>query len=89
MLYIDTGSSTIKLYKKTYGTIKLLETKSFDFKKDFNPDFGLTEKTEQELIRFFQEIKKTYPKETIKVFATALFRKMSKTALTELSDKIF
>ena len=89
MLYIDTGSSTIKLYKKTRGTIKLLETKSFDFKKDFNPDFGLTEKTEQELIKFFQEIKKTHPGETIKVFATALFRKMSKTALTELSDKIF
>ena len=89
MLYIDTGSSTIKLYEKTRGTIKLLETKSFDFKKDFNPDFGLTEKTEQELISYFQEIKKTYPKKTIKVFATALFRKMSNTALTELSDKIF
>ena len=33
MLYIDTGSSTIKLYEKKQDKIKLLKTKSFDFKK--------------------------------------------------------
>lgn len=53
MLYIDTGSSTIKLYEKKQDKIKLLKTKSFDFKKDFNPDFGLTEQAEQNLINYF------------------------------------
>lgn len=89
MLYIDTGSSTIKLYEKKRGKIKLLKTKSFDFKKDFNPDFGLTEQAEQNLINYFLDIKNTHPNTKIKVFATALFRSMSKTALQELSDKIF
>lgn len=89
MLYIDTGSSTIKLYERKQDKIKLLKTKSFDFKKDFNPDFGLTEQAEQNLINYFLDIKNAHPDTKIKVFATALFRSMSKTALQELSDKIF
>ena len=88
MLYIDTGSSTVKLYEWREGKVKLLKTKSFDFKKDFNPDYGLSEQGERELVNYFLNIRNDYPNTEIKVFATAIFRKMSKTALRKLSDKI-
>ena len=88
MLYIDTGSSTVKLYEWKEGKVKLLKTKSFDFKKDFNPDYGLSEQGERELVNYFLNIRNDYPGTKIKVFATAIFRKMSKPALRKLSEKI-
>jgi len=89
MLYIDTGSSTVKLYEWKKGKVKLLKTKSFGFKKDFNPDDGLSEQGERELVNYFLNIRNDYPDTKIKVFATAIFRKMSKPALRKLSEKIF
>jgi hypothetical protein len=89
-LYLDVGSSTLKLYTETEkGNLQLIETKSFHFKQDFDPIMGLTEKNKQELISYIKTIQKRYKGYVIKSYATAMFRKLPLSARRLLIDDIF
>ena len=76
MYLFDIGSSTVKGYKKNEtGLVKILE-KSFDFKKDFNLDIGLSDINQIMLFDFFDKIKSEYglSKKNTKLYATGIFR---------------
>ena len=47
-LYIDIGSSTVKIYSVLGSNVELLETKSLPFKKSIDPEVGLAETVKQE-----------------------------------------
>ncbi|RKW22679.1 hypothetical protein D8B46_04945 [Candidatus Gracilibacteria bacterium] len=90
MLYIDVGSSTVKIYKKNQqNVLSLEETKSFHFKKDFDSKVGLNQDEKNNLINYLENIKQKYKNEKIKIFATAFFRKMEKQARQKLIDEVF
>ncbi len=88
-IYIDIGSSTVKVYKSSDKGLALLGTKSFHFKEGFAPAKGIIKANKDELIDYVKDIKKKHDGETIKVFATALFRKMTLLAKRKLSDDFF
>lgn len=88
-VYIDIGSSTVKVYELSAKGIIPVETKSFHFKQDFDPTTGITEANKQALIAYVKQIGKKYPGARIKVFATALFRKFATSARRQLSDDFF
>lgn len=89
-IYIDAGSSTIKVYKKDLDDkINLMETKSFHFKKHFDPKNWIKEKIKNELIQYFKQIKDNFPDEKIKIFATAFFRNLNENFKQNLIDDIF
>ena len=51
MLYIDVGSSTVKIYKKNQqNVLSLEETKSFHFKKDFDSKVWLNKQEKKKNI---------------------------------------
>lgn len=90
MLYIDVGSSTVKIYKKNQqNVLSLEETKSFHFKKDFDSKVWLNQDEKNNLINYLENIKQKYKNEKIKIFATAFFRKMEKQARQKLIDEVF
>jgi len=88
-VYIDIGSSTVKVYEFADNKLKLLETKSFRFKEGFDSDSGISAENEHALIEYINGVKAKYAKPSIKVLATALFRKLSLDARRRLSDKFF
>lgn len=90
MLYIDIGSSTVKVYRKNLENIlNLEETKSFHFKKDFDSKTWLNGNEKNNLINYLENIKQKYKNEKIKIFATAFFRKLEVNAKQNLIDEIF
>ena len=67
MLYIDVGSSTVKIYKKNQqNVLSLEETKSFHFKKDFDSKVWLNQDEKNNLINYLENIKQKYKNEKIK-----------------------
>lgn len=88
-VYIDVGSSTIKVYLVSNGEIKICDTKSLPFKKELSPEVGLPEKIKQELIDYVNSVKDEYEADRVKVFATALFRKLHVVARRRLIDDFF
>lgn len=88
-IYIDIGSSTIKVYTVEEKAVKLQETKSLPFKKEISPDAGLSENLKKELIDYVNSVKDKYEADRIKVFATAVFRKLSMPAYRRLADDFF
>ncbi len=50
-ILLDIGSSTVKVYNQKKDHLELVETKSFHFKNDFDPDIGLTEENKNALIK--------------------------------------
>lgn len=88
-MYIDVGSSTVKVYSKNKKGVSLCETRSLPFKKEISPDLGLSETIKQQLIDYVNGIKNQYQENNIKVFATALFRKLNTKARRQLIDDFF
>lgn len=88
-VYIDVGSSTVKVYELSNNNLSLVETKSFHFKKNFGPMTGIADSDKRDLIYYVKIICKKYKSESIKVFATAIFRKMTAQAKRRLSDDFF
>jgi len=89
-LIIDVGSSTVKIYGlSSSGKLKLLETKSFHFKKEFDPDLGITEKNKQELFDYINKVANEHKGTPLRVYATALFRKYNPSARRSLVDESF
>ena len=89
VMYIDIGSSTVKVYGAgNYGAV-LKETKSLPFKNEFSPEVGLSEKMKQELIDYVNRAKGKYKPVRVKVFATAIFRRLTRAAYHRLADDFF
>lgn len=89
-LIIDVGSSTVKIYGLfSNGKLKLLETKSFNFKEDFNPNLDITEKNKQELFDYINKVANEHKDTPLRVYATALFRKYNPTVRRSLVDEFF
>jgi len=88
-LYIDIGSSTVKIYSVLDSNVDLLETKSLPFKKSIDPEVGLAETVKQELVDYVNSVKDKYQAERIKVFATAVFRQLQAPARRRLIDDFF
>lgn len=89
-LLIDVGSSTVKVYRLTaQQSMKLIETKSFHFKQDFDPNVGLTESNKEALIDYIKALQAAHHKATVKVYATALFRKLTTKARSAFVDEFF
>ena len=87
---IDVGSSTVKIYSLSDGgELNLLETKSFKFKDGFDPKLGITEKNKQSLFDYINKIASERENTLLKVYATALFRKLSADARRALTDEFF
>jgi exopolyphosphatase/pppGpp-phosphohydrolase len=89
-ILIDVGSSTVKVYKQLdEESVELLFTKSIGFKTGFEPEKGITEESLQELFNVINKIQTKYKDYTIKLYATALFRRLSCEAKLKLVDRFF
>jgi len=89
VMYIDIGSSTVKVYGAGNDGVVLKETKSLPFKNEFNSEVGLSEKMKQELIDYVNRAKDKYKPVRVKVFATAIFRRLTRAAYHRLADDFF
>ena len=90
VMYIDIGSSTVKVYGAGSDGAVLKETKSLPFKNEFiSPEVGLSEKMKQELIDYVNRAKGKYKPVRVKVFATAIFRRLARAAYHRLADDFF
>ena len=89
VMYIDIGSSTVKVYGAGNYGVALKETKSLPFKNEFSPEVGLSEKMKQELIDYVNRAKGKYKPVRVKVFATAIFRRLTRAAHHRLADDFF
>src|SRR3990172_4544761 len=88
-ILIDIGSSTIKAATAKSGHLQILAQKSILFKKDFEPELGISENSKSELFEFIRKIKVQNPDSRIKTFATALYRKMGMGARVRLIDEFY
>lgn len=88
-ILIDTGSSTVKVYSLVGESLKLLLTRSISFKEGFDPIKGVTEEKKKELYELISEIKNKYPKSQIKIFATALYRRLDPKTRVDFVDEFF
>jgi len=86
---IDVGSSTVKAYKQKGEYFNPIIQKSIQFKKDFDPEGGISETNKKELIEVLEAIKKNNKDTQIKAYCTALFRKLTRKAKIKLIDEIF
>ena len=76
--YIDLGSSTIKVYEYL-DSLKILEEHSIYFKNDFDPEKGLSKENLEELINYFDYLKKKYNLlfENTFIYVTGIFRNLN------------
>lgn len=89
-ILVDVGSSTVKVYRQKHGgDPALLFTKSIAFKKNFSPEIGLLPSDINDLYLLIEAIKKENPDSQIKIYATAIFRKLSAPQQRTLIDDIF
>ncbi len=88
-ILIDLGSSTVKVYKFYSNSLKLVVTRSIDFKNNFDSDKGISEENKKELYELISEIKNKYPKAQIKLYATALYRRLNPEARRNFIDEFF
>lgn len=86
---IDVGSSTVKVYEKIGNSISLFFARSLPFKKDFDPGRGLSDVNQEELFELIRGVKEKNPNVPIKLFATALFRKLDSKARKLWIDEFF
>ena len=88
-IIVDIGSSTVKIYKQDSSGLNLLFTRSIAFKEGFDSVKGISEVCKNELCELVNGIKHKYGSVSIKLYATALFRKMEDITKTALIDEFF
>lgn len=88
-ILIDVGSSTIKIYLLAGKKHELLFTKSISFKKDFDPNKGISIENKIEFYRLIDGIKRRYKRYAIKLYATAIFRELTTKAKVAFIDEVF
>jgi len=88
-ILVDIGSSTVKIYLSSKRSLKPLVQKSIYFKKDFNPEAGISQEAKDELFGLIGFIQKKYPKTKVKIYATSIFRRLNDEAKAKLVDEFF
>ena len=86
-ILIDVGSSTIKTYKNTKQGVQILLQRSIAFKDGFDPEGGISSETKKELFELIDSIKEQNKNSKIKIFATGIFRKLTKETKTVFIDE--
>lgn len=76
-IYIDVGSSTIKVYEYV-TTLRLLEEHSIYFKTDFSKEYGISVINRQALYDYFHDLKQKYHLNYVStyIYATGIFREI-------------
>ena len=90
-ILLDVGSSTVKAYKvlpKPNG-VELFLHRSIPFKKEFDSEKGISEDNKKEFFELIDVIKEKNKEAEIRVYATAIFRKLSATARVAFVDEFF
>lgn len=88
-VYIDIGSSTVKVYESQNGNIAPHFSQSIPFKDGFTEEKGITDENKESLYRLIESVKEGHPDTPVKLYATAVFRKMSKGAQKYLRDGFY
>ncbi len=88
-IFLDIGSSTIKCYRKENGQLDLFLTKSIPFKNGFDSRCGISEVNKKELFELLYVIKEENKDFQIKIYATALWRRLTPKARFEWIDEVF
>jgi len=88
-ILIDLGSSTVKVYSYFLGDLKFILSRSIPFKNDFSPELGISEANKKELFELIDSVKANNSEAIIKIYATALYRKLTSVAKTKFSDEFF
>lgn len=76
-IFIDAGSSTVKIYFWQDGKLDLALQKSITFKDGFDPAVGISNENKEKLFELMTSVKNNNAGEEIKIFATGIFRKLS------------
>lgn len=87
-IYIDFGSFTTKIYKLD-NKLKHLANISLPLKEGFDPEIGFSPTNQTQLFETIKSVKKQHPNTPVRVFATAIFRKMTKKAQEQFRDQLF
>lgn len=91
-IFIDVGSSTVKIYFWQDGKLDLASQKSITFKDGFDPAVGVSKENKEKLFELMAGIKNNNVGDEIKIFATGIFRKLSPGArdlfVSEFKEKI-
>ncbi len=85
-ILVDIGSSTVKVYKWDFENLSLLFAKSINFKKDFNPQKGISRQSQENLYNLINKVKRENKNLPIRIFATAIFRKFDKKELKTFKE---
>ncbi|MBU4381363.1 hypothetical protein L6255_00260 [Candidatus Parcubacteria bacterium] len=88
-ILIDLGSSTVKVYKQKDNRLHPLLIRSISFKDGFTEDSGISQSSKKELLELLFEIKNKHKGCKIKIYATALHRKLPPQARRQFIDEIF
>jgi len=89
LILIDIGSSTVKAYSFKNKKLNMLLQRSIPFKNNFDPEGGISSENKKELIELLKSLKEKNPGAKFKTYATAVFRKLTPQAKTQLIDEIF
>jgi len=88
-ILLDVGSSTVKAYKKIGEKLDLFLARSMPFKQGFDPEGGISESNKKELLELLKAVKTENKGVPIKIYATALWRRLIPKAKRELIDEVF
>lgn len=88
-IYIDVGSLTIKVYKKSDEKLIHLVNQSLPFKEGYTPETGISLENKTKLFDLINNIKEKHTDLPIRIFATAVFRKMTGEAQVRFIDEFF
>jgi exopolyphosphatase/pppGpp-phosphohydrolase len=88
-ILIDVGSSTVKVYKLDGSSFSLFLSKSIPFKKDFDSKIGISEINKNQLFGLIKKVRLENKDFAIKIFATAIFRKIDKKAYLKFANEFF
>ena len=88
-ILLDVGSYTIKVYKKIGEKLDLFLTRSMPVEQGFDPEGGVSEPNKKELFELLKAIKAENKDIPIKIYATALWRRLTPETKRKLIDEIF
>lgn len=89
MIYIDVGSFTVKIYKHQGNNLIHHKDQTINFKKGFNIHSGISKYNREQLTNLILNIKKEFPNDKIKIYSTAIFRKMHEELKVKFIDDFY
>lgn len=79
-IFIDVGSTSVKVYKYSNNNLKLILTKSIHFKDGFTKGKGISKENKKQLLDLVNKQRAKNKNSKIQIFATAIFRKFNKSS---------